>query len=67
VYKGSDYLEVREELKDTDRCSYRYRLTRSAELVLRARLKNTESKTIEGTVFHYYFFVMNGQPTLTSL
>jgi len=30
-------------------------------------LKNTESKTIEGTVFHYNFFVMNGQPTLTSL
>lgn len=66
VNKGSDWIELVHELRDTAGYAYVYRkklrLARDT-LVLEHRLRNTGRKTIATSVYNHNFFTLDGQPT----
>ncbi len=66
VNKGSDWIELVHELRDTAGYAYVYRkklrLARDT-LVLEHRLRNTGRKTIATSVYNHNFFTLDGQAT----
>jgi len=66
VDKGSDWIELTHELRDTAGYAYVYRKRirlHDDTLVLEHRMKNTGRKPIATSVYNHNFFTLDNQPT----